>query len=148
MCGAKEEVGPVSSRMGGISWWGMGPIRRIRGTLNARKYIEEIIRDVRDLCTITRPAGPEKLVFQQDNAPAHAANITTQFLAERGVSVLDWPASSPDFNPIEEVCAHVASRVRARGSPACADQVSEWVQTEWAATPVSYIRSVYRSIPQ
>ena len=60
---------------------------------------------------------------------------------------MDWPASSPDFNPIEEVWAHVASRVRARGSPAGVEQLWEWVQSEWAATPVSYIRSLYPSIP-
>ena len=132
---------------GSISWWGMGPIRRIKGTLNARKYTEEIIPDVTEICNIQRPEGTQKLIFQQDNAPPHSANRTKQFLAENGVKVLDWPANSPDFNPIEEVWAHVAARVRARGRPVNADQLWEWVQAEWAATPLSYIRSLYRSIP-
>ena len=41
------------------------------------------------------------LVFVQDNAPGHAAGTTKQLLRNSGVILIDWPAFSPDLNPIE-----------------------------------------------
>ncbi len=40
-------------------------------------------------------------IFQQDLAPAHTAKSTKSWLNDHGVCVLDWPANSPDLNPIE-----------------------------------------------
>ncbi len=40
-------------------------------------------------------------IFQQDLAPAHTAKRTKSWLNDHGVGVLDWPANSPDLNPIE-----------------------------------------------
>ncbi len=42
-------------------------------------------------------------IFQQDSAPAHTAKITKSWLNDHGVGVLDWPANSPDPNPIENL---------------------------------------------
>ncbi len=42
-------------------------------------------------------------IFQQDLAPAHTAKSTKSWLNGHGVGVLDWPANSPDLNPIENL---------------------------------------------
>ncbi len=42
-------------------------------------------------------------IFQKDLAPAHtSAKSTKSWLNDHGVGVLDWPANSPDLNPIKK----------------------------------------------
>ena len=113
---------------GAISWWGVGPIRRIEGNLGAQKYITEVISDTRQLCTIDRAGRQEKLLFQQDNAPAHSAIRTRTFLEQNGVRTMQWPPNSPDLNPIEDVWWHVDRRVRGRGQPQTQAELWEWIQ--------------------
>ncbi len=42
-------------------------------------------------------------IFQQDLAPDHTAKSTKSWLNDHGVGVLDWPANSPDLNPVENI---------------------------------------------
>ena len=41
-------------------------------------------------------------VLQQDNARPHVARATQEWLRDASVTVLKWPAYSPDLNPIEK----------------------------------------------
>ena len=44
--------------------------------------------------------APPDMTFQHDNATSHTAHSVHDFLQDRNVSVLPWPAKSPDLNPI------------------------------------------------
>ena len=39
----------------------------------------------------------------QDNDPKHTAGIVKTWLDSRKFSVMEWPANSPDLNPIENM---------------------------------------------
>ncbi|KAE8887964.1 hypothetical protein PF003_g27989 [Phytophthora fragariae] len=54
-------------------------------------------------------------VFMQDNASIHASYETTDFFKELGVTLMAWPARSPDLNPIENVWALLADKVYSHG---------------------------------
>jgi hypothetical protein len=42
-------------------------------------------------------------LYQQGNASIHVSRETRQLLAEQNVSLMEWPARSPDLNLIENV---------------------------------------------
>lgn len=39
----------------------------------------------------------------QDNAPGHSDSLTRWLLQNLGIPTINWPANSPDLNPIETV---------------------------------------------
>ncbi|GFX00206.1 transposable element Tcb2 transposase [Trichonephila clavipes] len=42
-----------------------------------------------------------KFLFMDDNARHHRANIVDECLQSDDITPIDWPAYSPDLNPIE-----------------------------------------------
>ncbi|KAJ5900309.1 uncharacterized protein N7473_004379 [Penicillium subrubescens] len=60
---------------------------------------------IRDLYTRVLPTLMlhRDSIFQQDNASTLTAYIVREALAEMGIQVMDWPAKSPDLNPIENL---------------------------------------------
>lgn len=64
--------------------------------LNANKY-ENIL--IEHLVTIYN----NEYSYQQDNHPVHTSKEIKKLLSEKGIKTIDWPANSPDINPIENL---------------------------------------------
>jgi hypothetical protein len=50
--------------------------------------------------------------FQQDNARIHTSESTTEWLLSYGIPWIDWPAHSPDLNPIEHIWKQLKLNIR------------------------------------
>ncbi len=80
---------------------GVGPLCFLKSTVNAVIY-QEILEHFM-LPSADKLYGDANFIFQQDLAPAHTAKGTKTWFNDHDVTVLDWPANSPDLNPIENV---------------------------------------------
>ena len=53
-------------------------------------------------------------ILMQDNACNHAAQMSLTVLDDEGISVMDWPTSYADLNPIEHTWGIPSRRIRQR----------------------------------
>ncbi len=77
---------------------GVGPLCFIKSKVNAAVY-QEILEHFM-LPSADKLYGDADFLFQQDLAPAHTVKGTKSWFNDHGVTMLDWPANSPDLNPI------------------------------------------------
>ncbi len=84
-----------------VSSAGVGPLCFLKSTVNASIY-QDILKHFM-LASADKLYGDADFIFQQDLAPAHTAKGTKSQFNDHVVTVLDWPANSPDLNPKENL---------------------------------------------
>lgn len=89
--------------------------------------------------------------FQHDNAPAHNALSTRQFMVDKGINVIDWPAVSPDLNIIEKIWAFMKRDVEKDlmdmgEENRNLDTLRQLIMKAWTGLDQSKIDNLYRSI--
>jgi hypothetical protein len=118
---------------------------RNRRSLIAAWYVGEILAD-----HVVPYAGfvGDQSMLMHDNAKPHTARITREYLVEAGLRVLEWPACSPDLNPIEHLWDELKRRVRA-GVPVGTSipELMVAVEEEWHNIPQERIVNLIRSMP-
>ncbi len=113
---------------------GVAPLCFLKSTVNAAIY-QDILEHFM-LPSADKLYGDADLIFQQDLAPAHTAKGTKSWLNDHGVTVLDWPANSPDLNPKENLWGIVKRKMRDT-RPNNADDLKAAIKATWASLHLS-----------
>ena len=74
----------------------------------------------------------ENFILMDDNARAHRARITDHYLEQATIVRMEWPARSPDLNPIEHAWDMLQTAVSSRPlQPASVQELRQAVLEEW-----------------
>lgn len=144
--GTVQQGGKSVSFWGGIMIGARTPLIPYRGWMTAALYqtiaIDGIVRSFR----INH--GP-RFVLVDDNAPAHRAQRINAALREYDITRLDWPAGSPDLNPIEHAWDAVKRAVWNRQPPPqTVPEIREAVIQEWDRLPQEMLDNLILSMPR
>lgn len=88
---------------------GQNKIHYIRGgNLTGEKYRNQI------LFNYVPAMHRANLTFMHDQSSIHKSVLATNYLRNKGINMLDWPAKAPDLNPIENLWAEMERRTCTR----------------------------------
>ncbi len=114
----------------------------LNGNISAIKYCE-ILGEGLLLSNIV--TNDLKYVLQQDNDRPHTAAYTRDWFTQNHVTVIEWPAASPNLNPIENVWQIIKYRVE-NIQP---EKLTDWkvtIMEMWMGLDQNYIDSLIDSM--
>jgi transposase len=122
------------------------PLQVISTRINSVAY-QGVLQD--NLLPFLQHHHATRYIFQQDNAAVHSSASTREWLRARNIEVLDWPAKSPDLNPIENLWGVLVREVykdcRQYDSVA---ELEKAVKLAWSRIPVQLMKKLVYSMPQ
>ncbi|KAJ1301366.1 hypothetical protein OPQ81_008631 [Rhizoctonia solani] len=133
---------------GCMFWEGPGYATKLNNRLTKELYVE----DFEDkLMASLEYYGKEvdDFMFMHDNASSHKAGLVRNWLADKGIKVLEWPAHSPDLNPIEHLWAHLKRELgKYPHPPKGVLELWERVETEWNKIDGKVCQDLIESMPR
>jgi hypothetical protein len=84
-----------------FSWNGLGPLVMLHRNINAEEY-----KDILTCCILSMVEdqfGDDDCLHQHDSAPCHKARHVREWCVDNNIPQMDWPAQSPDLDPVEHV---------------------------------------------
>jgi transposase len=138
---------------GSIMMWGcmtasgVGGYCKIDGRMDSALYCEIMEGELMDSLQ-KFDLDPEDIIFQHDNDPKHTSNATKACLENLGIEVMEWPAQSPDLNPIEHLWWHVKNELAKFDESATGvEELWQRIQEVWDAIPEETCRALVESMP-
>ncbi|XP_039750828.1 uncharacterized protein LOC120627055 [Pararge aegeria] len=118
----------------------------VRGSLTADRYIREVLEE--NVVPFAPYIGDD-FVFMQDNARPHTARVTQAYLNDINITVMEWPARSPDKNPIEHVWDLLKRKIKSRiPAPVNVGELRIAVVEEWLRLSQETIDNIILSMPR
>ena len=133
---------------GCIGWNGVGVLSEVEGRMDAEQYVAILEEGL--LQSMEESGIPQDdIIFQQDNDPKHTSRRAQKWFEEQGIKILDWPAQSPDLNPIEHTWNHLKRCLSGYSSaPKGVHQLWERVVEQWGMISVEECQKWIESMPR
>ena len=90
----------------------------------------------------------DNMIFQQDNDPKHTSKLAKKWFKDNEITVLPWPAQSPDLNPIEHLWHHLKIKLSIYERKAISiSELQERCDEEWNKFSAETCLKYYESMP-
>ena len=86
-------------------------------------------------------------ILMEDEAPVHRSKVPKFWRKEIGLKKLNWPANSPNLNPIENLWKQCKNRVQERNRPGNKDEMWILVSSVWEDIPQENISKLISTMP-
>ncbi|GFW09456.1 transposable element Tcb2 transposase [Trichonephila clavipes] len=104
------------------------------GTVTGLRYRDEILDPYVRPCAA---AIGNDFILMDDNARPHRARIVEEYLEDHGLERMEWPARSPDLNPIEHLWDYLGREVAALNPPPRSlHELKQGLLCVWSSLPI------------
>ncbi|GBN10985.1 hypothetical protein AVEN_13649-1 [Araneus ventricosus] len=115
-----------------------------RGTVTGVRYRDEILEPY---VRLSRGAVGPEFILMDDNARPHRALLVDEFLESEDIRWMEWPARSPDLNPIEHVWDALGRAIATRNPPPrTIQEMKTALLNEWDQLPQEMINCLISSM--
>jgi transposase len=97
---------------------------------------------------LSSPNCPTNLILMEDGAPVHRSKKANDWRDQHSLLKLDWPANSPDLNPIENLWKILKDKVSKKKKPRSREEMMSAIIKEWWAIPNTTLESLVASMPE
>ena len=90
---------------------------------------------------------PQDLTLMEDGTPVHRSRLPGLWRQAHSIKKLNWPANSPDLNPIENLWKIVKNRVQNISRPKNKEELVESLHRVWEEIPLEFLQTLISSMP-
>ena len=135
--------GPKIHLWGGISARGATRLQIFEDNLTGKRYIKILRERKKDMDNLY----PEGYYFQQDGNPCHTSKKSILFISQNFNRNLNWPPSSPDLSPIENIWGWLKREIN-NEKPSSLTAVKRIAKKYWARLTPYFLANYINSMPR
>lgn len=126
---------------GGISYYGVGKLNFVIGTMDTCAYLQTL-KNYKDDIEKIEKENKIDLIFQQDGATCHTSTKSMKYINNNLNLIQYWPANSPDISPIEYIWSQLAQKLESFKFNNL-DELKEKIIYFWNRIPDEYLKNNY-----